>query len=303
MKSDSPAGLRRKLGSAADLQSVVRAMKAQAAASVGQYERSVAALGEYARSVELGLGVCFRFEAARAGSAPAGRAAAGGAVRAIVFGSDQGLVGRFNDIVVDHARTTLATLPAGASVWAVGERVQASLRDTDLPLLGVFAVPGSVQAIATRVGEMLVTVLAQSRGADPRGFDDAVYLFYNRPGPGSTFAPVAQRLLPLDDTWRRHLAQQAWPTGMLAETLGDPTTTLRALIREYLFVSFFRACAESLASENASRLAAMDRADRNIDEMLGTLRDDLHRLRQSQIDEELSDVISGFKALSDTSPR
>ncbi|MEB0059453.1 F0F1 ATP synthase subunit gamma [Variovorax sp. LG9.2] len=75
--------------------------------------------------------------------------------------------------------------------------------------------------------------------------------------------------------------------------------TLRALIREYLFVSIFRACAESLASENASRLAAMDRADRNIDEMLGTLEDALHRLRQAKIDEELSDVISGFKALRD----
>jgi len=75
--------------------------------------------------------------------------------------------------------------------------------------------------------------------------------------------------------------------------------TLRALIREYPFVSIFRACAESLASENASRLAAMDRADRNIDEMLGTLEDALHRLRQAKIDEELSDVISGFKALRD----
>ncbi len=71
------------------------------------------------------------------------------------------------------------------------------------------------------------------------------------------------------------------------------------MIREYPFVSIFRACAESLASENASRLAAMDRADRNIDEMLGTLEDALHRLRQAKIDEELSDVISGFKALRD----
>ena len=86
----------------------------------------------------------------------------------------------------------------------------------------------------------------------------------------------------------------------MPETLGKPAMTLRALIREYLFVSLFRACAESLASENASRLAAMDRADRNIDEMLGTLNDSLHRLRQSQIDEELSDVISGFKALSES---
>ena len=74
--------------------------------------------------------------------------------------------------------------------------------------------------------------------------------------------------------------------------------TLRALIREYLFVSLFRACAESLASENASRLAAMQRADKNIDELLEDLNGTFHRLRQSGIDEELFDVVSGFEALA-----
>jgi F-type H+-transporting ATPase subunit gamma len=82
--------------------------------------------------------------------------------------------------------------------------------------------------------------------------------------------------------------------------MGDTTETLRALIREYLFVSLFRACAESLASENASRLAAMQRADKNIDEMLEELNGTYYRLRQSGIDEELFEVISGFEALSRT---
>jgi len=80
--------------------------------------------------------------------------------------------------------------------------------------------------------------------------------------------------------------------------MGGGTATLRALIREYLFVSLFRACAESLASENASRLAAMQRADRNIDELLEDLNGTFHRLRQSGIDEELFDVVSGFEALT-----
>ena len=73
---------------------------------------------------------------------------------------------------------------------------------------------------------------------------------------------------------------------------------MRALIREYLFISLFRACAESLASENASRLAAMQRAEKNINELLEGLNRTFHRLRQSGIDEELFDVVSGFEALS-----
>jgi F-type H+-transporting ATPase subunit gamma len=84
----------------------------------------------------------------------------------------------------------------------------------------------------------------------------------------------------------------------LPEVVGGGSTTLRALIREYLFVSLFRACAESLASENASRLAAMQRADKNINDLLEDLNGTFHRLRQSGIDEELFDVVAGFEALS-----
>lgn len=73
-----------------------------------------------------------------------------------------------------------------------------------------------------------------------------------------------------------------------------------AFLREFLFVSLFRACAQSLASENASRLAAMQRAEKNIAELLDTLNRNFHRLRQSNIDEELFDVVAGFEALSRT---
>jgi len=52
-----------------------------------------------------------------------------------------------------------------------------------------------------------------------------------------------------------------------------------------------------LASENASRLAAMQRAEKNIDELVGILNQTFRRLRQTNIDEELFDVISGFETL------
>ena len=89
-----------------------------------------------------------------------------------------------------------------------------------------------------------------------------------------------------------------WQTNNLPEVIGDADQTLRAFISGYLFVSIFRACAESLKSENASRLAAMQRADKNISDLLEGLSGKYHRLRQSRIDEELFDVISGFEALS-----
>jgi F-type H+-transporting ATPase subunit gamma len=104
----------------------------------------------------------------------------------------------------------------------------------------------------------------------------------------------------LDTAWMQGLSQIPWPTKMPPEVMGGGIESLRALIREYLFISLFRGCAESLASENASRLAAMERADKNIDELLGNLYATYHRLRQSGIDEELFEVIAGFEALTAT---
>ena len=218
------------------------------------------------------------------------------AIGAVVFGSDQGLVGQFNDVVADYAIKTLATLPGKAQVWAVGERVHARLADAGLPLAGLFGVPNSVRAITPLVGQIQI----ESEAHRAEGESAHLWVFHNRPLSASLYEPVSQRLLPLDAQWQRSLAKVRWPTGNLPEVMGSGSTTLRALIREYLFISLFRACAESLASENASRLAAMERADKNINDLLEQLHGTFHQLRQSGIDEELFDVISGFEALVGT---
>jgi len=288
--SDTTAGMRRKIGGAGDLQSVVRTMKAVAASSIGQYEKSVTALADFNRAVELGLSACFR----KTGPAPLiPERKAPGAIGAVVFGSDQGLVGQFNDVVADFAIETLAALPGKPEIWAVGERVHERLVDAGLSPRGVSPVPNSVKAITPLVGQILL----ESEARQQHGIAE-LHLFHNRPKSGAVYEPVNQRLLPLDEEWRRRLAELPWPTKSLPEVIGGGTETLRAFIRGYFFVSIFRACAESLASENASRLAAMQRADKNIDELLEDLNRTFHRLRQNGIDEELFDVVSGFEALT-----
>jgi F-type H+-transporting ATPase subunit gamma len=314
--SDTSGSLSRKIRRAGDLQAVVRTMKALAASSIGQYEQSVRALGDYYRTVELGLGVCLREmsllprptnggigveESPPAPVSPTGsELPEHRKIGAVVFGSDQGLVGQFNEVVADYALKALAAMPGKPEVWAVGERVHACLVDAGLTVQGLFPVPTSVKAITPLVGEILVEHEALRVSGDDATSEFT--LFYNRSTSvaDKVFAPVGQRLLPLDANWQRDLAALPWPSPQLPEiVVGEAArvTTLRGLIREYLFVSLFRACAESLASENASRLAAMERADRNIDDLLEEMNSRFHQLRQSSIDAELFDVIAGFEAL------
>ena len=292
--SVTAAALSRKIAGATDIKSVVRTMKAVAASSIGQYEKSVRSLDDYYRTVELGLGVCFRATMTPEMAAVEVDAGNKESPVVIVFGSDQGLVGRFNDDIVNFASAALGSLPDGPRLWAIGERVHARLVDAGLRPVGLLPVPGSIHAVGALVGEILMQcVSAQAGGTE-------LYLFHQRFVASGSCEPASLRLLPLDKEWRSGLARMAWPGSCLPDVMGGMSATLGALIREYLFVSLFRASAESLASENASRLVAMRRADRNIGELLESLGMTFHSVRQNGIDEELFDVISGFEALNTT---
>lgn len=291
--SETAASLRHKIASAGELEAVVRTMKAMAAASIGQYENAVRSLDEYYRTVQLGLVACFHQGKPWGGAMPAARKETG-PIGAVVFGSDQGLVGQFNEVMAEFVVNTLGNLSGKKTVWTVGERIQSRLAGTDLVPGASFILPNSINAITSLVGQILVEMETQRE----KGEIAQVYLFHNRPQSGAIYTPVSQRLLPLDAVWRRDLASLRWPSGNLPEVMGGGERTLLSLVREYLFVSLFRACAESLASENASRLAAMQRAEKNIDELLEDLNRTFHRLRQSGIDEELFDVVAGFEALT-----
>jgi len=287
-------GLGRKLSSARDLEGVVRSMKALAASSIGQYEKSVVSLHEYYRTVELGLIACLR----RSGTDAViekPRSSSVAKIGAVVFGSDQGLVGRFNEVLVESALSTLKTVPGKPMhIWAVGDRAYSLVNDSGICPASLLYVPNSVEAITSLVGEILVEIEALRKG------DDAwtIYVFHNQTQSGVTYRPVVTKLLPLDRSWEAKIAGMPWPKKALPDVMGGTQAALRAFLREYLFVLLFQSSAESLASENASRLAAMQRAEKNIDGILENLNRRLHRIRQESIDEELFDVIAGFEALS-----
>ena len=287
---DSLIVLGRKIDNASDLKAVVRTMKAVAAANIAQFQQAVLALADYYRTVARGLGVCFReVDATGLTAVVEGK----GKVGAIIFGSDQGMVGRFNEVITRHAVTTLGQRAKDAKIWAIGERVRTELIDVGLEPANFFNVPNSVRAIPAVMTKLIIST------EDHRGSDiSELFLFHNSPTRGASYQPVARRLLPLDGIWLSNIASFRWPSKNLPEIIGDRTSTAREFIREYLFVSFFRSCAESLASENASRLAAMQRADQNIEELLKELQQTFNRERQNGIDEELFDVIADFSALN-----
>ncbi len=290
---ESLDAIQRRIGTTEDLESVVRTMKALAAVNIRQYERAVEALGDYRRSIELGLQIVLQESpraSARATEAPRRR---GGF---IVFGSDQGMCGPLNDRIVRHALDEVRELDLDdrhSRFLAVGGRVASRLAEAGRPLEGEVRLPASIPAIANQVREILFAV----EDWQSRHQVDLLVLFYSRHLSRSSYRPATEHLLPLDERWLRSLREREWEGRGLPSFSMEAGALFPALIRRHLFIGIYRAFAESLASENASRLASMRRAEQNIRDRLGELRQQYHQQRQLAVTSELLDIVSAFEAL------
>ncbi|PQJ35222.1 hypothetical protein BSZ35_12010 [Salinibacter sp. 10B] len=292
---DDLESLRRQIQSTETLHSVVRTMKILSMTSIHQCEAAVASLEDYDRTVRLGLQVAMRH---RPQDLPI---AAGGGRRigAVVFGSAWGMCGRFNEQIARYTQEMLADEdPDSIQLLALGDLVGGRLEDVGSPPGGSLDAPDAVEQITPRVQDLLVEVERWRREEQIQ----EVLLFYNETTSGTGFAPTMQQLLPLDQRWLARLESTSWPTQMIPIFRMDWEPLFAALIRQYLFVSLYRAFAESLASEHSSRLAAMQVAQDNAEERLDDLQRRFHRRRQSAITEELLDITAGSEALSTPVP-
>ncbi|WP_405398213.1 F0F1 ATP synthase subunit gamma [Maribacter sp. Asnod2-G09] len=292
---DSLESLTRQITGAKDLNSIVRTMKAMAAANIGQYEMAMESLGHYWNNVSLGLVAYLKHVRLdnQQNSRIANTNKSEKSICAIVFGSDQGFVGQFNDALSQYVQDYLSTHEGTLEIWTVGVRVPLLLKDMGMLVTKEFKLPNSINAITSLIGSILVEV-EKNRGS---GSIDEYFLFHNHLINEGSYDQQKLRLFPLDEKWIQEKSQLKWPTKKQPEVIGDVGVLIHRLIREYLFVTLYKTCTESLASENLSRLNAMQRAEKNIEELLEEIGHTYHRLRQSSIDEELFDVVSGFTAL------
>ncbi|HPC47184.1 MAG TPA: F0F1 ATP synthase subunit gamma [Deltaproteobacteria bacterium] len=285
--------LKRRIKSTEDLLSVVKTMKALAAVSIRQYQRAVESLADYSRNVEMGLQVVLQSrpkEEILTGIVPVSR------VGAVVFGSDQGLCGQFNALVVAHAVEELDRLgvrPEDRYILAVGERTVDHIAASGHDVYDTLATPSSTAGITPMVQELVLIMEEWHFGAQIQH----IFLFYNHYLSGATYHPATQRLLPVDQAWLKEIRSRRWESRSLPMFTQEWQALFLELLREYIFVSLYKAFTESLASENASRLASMQNAEKNIQEHLDEIHVAYHRQRQMTITEELLDIVAGYEAM------
>lgn len=283
-------GLRKRIGTTTDLQSIVRTMKSLSAASIRHYEHAVVSLRQYSETVRMGLQIVLQ---ASPSWKPAGQAH--GPVGVIVVGSDHGLCGQFNEQVARFAQSALSTF-SGVKWLAVGMRAAARLEADGVPLEESLALPATVDGLTSTVHALLLRIERLQR----EGEAARLFVIHNSRHDGEAASPRRVQLLPLDPAWLGRLAARRWQGPTLPVFRMDPAALFAALVRQHLFVTLYRAVAESLMSEHASRLAAMQTAEKNIEEHLAEMTAAFQHRRQETITSELLDIIAGFEA---TAPR
>lgn len=286
--------LKRRIRTATDLHSLVRTMKALAAVNIRQLEKAVESLDEYRRTIDLGLQIVL------AHSDQAGyraRSARGNASGAIVFGSDQGMCGQLNDLVAQAVEQPIADDLVETRkfdrIIAVGGRVADRLETLNHQVSATLSTPGSTAGIVPLVQDLLVRIDGWQQNRNIT----RITVFFAEHQSKASYRVVNQVLLPMDRSRLEKIRSRSWPTNQLPTFTMDPDQLLSTLINQYLFASLYRSAAESLTSENASRLAAMRGAERNIASRIDLLKNEFNQTRQMSITEELLDIASGFEAI------
>ena len=286
--------LKKQLDSTEELQTVVKTMKSISAVSIHQYDQAVESLMRYHKNVERGFEVLLKSMHPSAFALEPARVEH---VGYIIFGSEQGMCGSFNEDIAQYVNDHMQDEQNQKSTIhgiTLGPRLSSLMRDhPHIQIDWVYDLPSSVHTISDHVNELLIRIQEWRQKTTLT----RIRLFFNHKLSGSSYEPHHQDILPLDPQWLKRLSRKEWPSRCLPQHNMPLEPLSSALIREYLFISIYRSFAESMASENASRLAAMQAAEKNIEERMEDLQSRYNRTRQDSITSELLDIISGFEAL------
>lgn len=288
--------LRGRIHTAESLQSVVSTMKTLAAVSIQQLEGVVRSIDSYNRIVELGLQVALR-------NRPEGvqliEPVLSDALGTVVFGSDQGMCGQFNEDIASHAADDIGQVGVEGgerAILAVGARTVVQLEAAGLTIDDFLTTPASSGTIAPVVEQIALQI---ERWRAERGFD-RIFLYYNQRVSAGRYRPTTHRLLPIDRQWLDRIAGRRWPTRVLPQIQMPWRPLLSELLQQHILVVLYRAVVHSMMSEHTARMQSMQAAEQNIDERLGELRGRFRQTRQTSITAELLDIVSGFEALRGT---
>lgn len=280
--------IRRRIDSVKKTQQITRAMRMVAGAKLRRAQSSIEAARPYAERMRATLAEVTRSLQDVEHPLLVAREEVR-TVEFVVVTSDRGLCGAFNANVVKLAQARMLAHPAAdVRVTTAGKKVRDLFRRQIPDRLGEhYPQAGWVQyAQAAEIASKLSARFVA-------GEVDEVVLVYSEFVSPLTQRPREVRLLPFATEAADAAGDAPLPYAMepSAEAL------LAALVPKAIEVEVFRALLENQAGEHAARMAAMESATRNTEDLIQSLTLKYNRARQAAITKELVEIVSGAEAL------
>ena len=283
------AAIENQIQTAENLSSIVGTMRTLAMVNIRRFERTTLNLREYARTIRLALHLTTNgvpsAEWSRLDATPTGPSLA------VLIGSDQGLCGPFNDRMQKHSEAIWSS-PDWSSL-VVGVRLGEGLLAAGAQVVTVLNTPVSVEAIGSQARQLL-RIIEEQRS---QGRCCQLKVMFHRHVSNVRYQETTLDLLPFSPAKFRELPSDEPPFHTLPQLDTEAPELLLDLLPQHFLSELGLALAESAASENAARLAAMEGASRNIDQRLEELMDAYRQKRQEEITTELADVLAGAEAV------
>ncbi len=277
--------IRRRIRSAKNIQQITRAMKFVSAARLRKAQERVIAARPYAQQMLAVLNsLAMRVPQQ---SHPLLAQRNGQKIELVVITADKGLCGAYNTNIVKHAVEFIAEHSAASvDLNILGKRGRDFFRRRSYSVrheaIQVLQAPSFADAAA--IAQDIIAEFVQEK-------KDQVWLLYNE-----FKSVVQQRVLvePLLPIRKLPGLQEAHPVEYLYDE--PPVKIFNNLLPRHVESQVFRALLEAAASEQGSRMTAMDAATKNASEMIESLTLYANKVRQAGITKELIEVVSGAAA-------
>jgi F-type H+-transporting ATPase subunit gamma len=213
----------------------------------------------------------------------------------VVATSDKGLAGAFNTNIARLARRHAQELIAAGKtvkIYTIGRKGRAALNRSYRELMVHGHEPGDLGKLTFADARAYADDLIARYEA---GEFDVATLFYSNFKSVLTQEPTAQQIVPVAIPQVSAAAE----TGVSAATEYEPDEAeiLADLLPRNVAIQLYRAIRENAASEQGSKMTAMDNATRNAGDLIKRLSIQYNRARQAAITTELVEIISGAEAL------
>ena len=282
--------LSRKNATLTSIRSIVHTMKTLSAINAAPYEHAAQSIEAYHETLLQGLAA---FVYRSGGISLLSEAAQPSTRLLVVFGSDHGLCGNYNELLANSVSQYNRSQPiAKQHILCIGSRMANALLEQELTPDVVLLPPASADGIGRLAGDIVTRIERLGRGQPLAQL--AVTLVFTQRAEQGYQESATRALLPLD----KRLLQpvQRWQSRSLPDYSMNAEALLASLIRNHVFASVFRASAEAMVTENATRLALMQQAEQSVDEQLQEVKQDMSNVRQDEITNELMDIVIGHLA-------